>query len=271
MRARLAQREQGGIRTFSTSDDDGEQGTEAERDSSRGRGQAEPLGQAALIGAAGLAGWIVGVVLGGATGGAAGLVVEKLEGFRSSVSAAYQEKVQQEEEAAEQQQAMVEELQGVPDEVTLVEAGGEEEGALEACRAELRDFLALPANRRCADCNAKLATLQDGWAASTWACSCACAAPPRVGVSNSRIKSLVYRTAAAARSLMAVGSTRAAELYLARLPGAEGTGAGRRRRSGCAAGSPTSTCGVGRSRVGRRLTASRSAPPRRPPQTAPRG
>ena len=227
MRARLAQlRAEAASGQFSTSDDDGEREGlgEAERDEREGEGELSLSEQAALIGTLlGSPAGIFGVVLGGATGGAAGLVVEKLEGFRSSVSHAYQEKVQREEEAAEQQQAMVEELQGVPDEVTLVEAGGEEEGALEACRAELRDFLALPANRRCADCGAKLATLQDGWASvNLGVLVCVrCAALHRgLGVSNSRIKSLVYDDwdLAAARSLMAVGNARAAELYLARLP-----------------------------------------------------
>ena len=225
MRARLAQlRAEAASGQFSTSDDDGEREGLGEAEQEEREGELSLSEQAALIGTLlGSPAGIFGVVLGGATGGAAGLVVEKLEGVRSSVSHAYHERVQREEEAAEQQQAMVEELQGVPDEVTLVEGGGEEGGALEACRAELRDFLALPANRRCADCGAKLATLQDGWASvNLGVLVCVrCAALHRgLGVSNSRIKSLVYDDwdLATARGLMAVGNARAAELYLARLP-----------------------------------------------------
>jgi len=222
MRARLAQlrAEAASGQVTSSDDGDGEDASSPEQE----RGDELTLSeQAALIGTLlGSPAGIVGVVLGGAAGGAAGLVVEKVEGFRSSVSHSYNERLQCEEAAAEQQQAMEQELQAVPDEVTLVDSRAEAE-ELAMCRAELRDFLALPPNRRCADCAARLGSLQDGWASvNLGVLVCVrCAALHRgLGVGNSRIKSLVYDhwDVPAARGLMQVGNERAQQLYLARLP-----------------------------------------------------
>jgi hypothetical protein len=224
MRARLAQlRAEAASGELSSSDDDGDGEDALPPEQDERQDELSLSEQAALIGTLlGSPAGIVGVVLGGAAGGAAGLVVEKVEGFRSSVSHSYNERLECEQAAAEQQQAMVEELQAVPDEVTLLDGRAEAE-ELETCRAELRDFLALPANRRCADCGAKLGTLQDGWASvNLGVLVCVrCAALHRgLGVGNSRIKSLVYDhwDVATARSLMHVGNERAAQLYLARLP-----------------------------------------------------
>ena len=223
MRARLAQLRAEAASGQVASDDDGDDEGASPPEQEERQDELSLSEQAALIGTLlGSPAGIVGVVLGGAAGGAAGLVVEKVEGFRSSVSHSYNERLQCEEAAAEQQAAMVEELQAVPDEVTLVDSRAEAE-ELEMCRAELRDFLALPPNRRCADCAAKLGTLQDGWASvNLGVLVCVrCAALHRgLGVGNSRIKSLVYDhwDVPAARGLMQVGNERAAQLYLARLP-----------------------------------------------------
>lgn len=164
---------------------------------------------------------IVGVVLGGVAGGAVGTIAEKAEAIHSSVSEAYSERLQAERDATEQQEGLVEELQSYGD-VTFIEQNEDAE-AVNACRQELLDFIGQPANCRCADCNVKMPTAQDAWASvNLGVLVCVrCAALHRgLGVSNSRIKSLVYDRwdMPTARGLMAVGNERARDLYLAGLP-----------------------------------------------------
>lgn len=178
--------------------------------------------RAALIGTLlGSPAGIVGVVLGGVAGGAVGTIAEKAEAIHSAVSEKYSERLQAERDATEQQEGMVEELQSYGD-VTFVEQREDPE-AVDACRGELLEFIGRPANGRCADCNCKLSTAQDAWASvNLGVVVCVrCAALHRgLGVSNSRIRSLVYDRwdMPTARGLMAVGNERARDLYLGTLP-----------------------------------------------------
>lgn len=178
--------------------------------------------QAALLGTLlGSPAGIVGVVLGGAAGSAVGMIAEKAEQVHSAVREAYSERLQVERDATEQQEGMVEELQSYGD-VTFVEQCEEPE-SVDACREELLEFIAQPANIRCADCNCKLSAAQDAWASvnlGVLVCMRCAALHRGLGVSNSRIKSLVYDRwdMPTARGLMAVGNERAHDLYLGNLP-----------------------------------------------------
>ena len=103
---------------------------------------------------------VPGLIVGGAMGGTAGFVADRIERVRSYISDAYCERVDTEQQNAAQMAAASSELQNL-DEVTVKSADPEEAAELAAA---LKDFLCRPCNQRCADCAARLEARNQAWA-----------------------------------------------------------------------------------------------------------
>lgn len=162
---------------------------------------------------------VPGLMVGGALGGAAGYVASRLESATSHVAAAYSSRLQLDAANAAEVAETAAELRKLH--AVHVQSSSEEEEA--ELTAALLAFLALPHNKRCADCAARLADPNEIWASVNLGITLCvrCAGIHRsLGVSVSRVKSLVYDKwdAEMARALMEVGNQRARALYLARLP-----------------------------------------------------
>ena len=163
---------------------------------------------------------VPGIIVGGAFGGAAGYVTERIEQARSYVASAYGERVATERQIKEQMAAANSELKAL-DDVRVLSADADEAAEL---TAQLAAFLAMPCNKRCADCAARLRHPNDAWASvnlGVLVCVNCAAVHRSLGVGVSRVKSPVFDRwdAAAARALLAPGGNQAArDLYLARLP-----------------------------------------------------
>ena len=168
-----------------------------------------------LLSAAG----IPGLLVGGALGGAAGVVAERFEHARAYVAEAYGARVEVEQRNAAEIAAAHEELNALAD-VTVSCEDAEEAEALK--QAMIR-FLLCPSNMKCADCAAKISHRNEAWASVNLGVIVCfeCAAVHRsLGVSVSRIKSVVFDRwdAQSTRALVEAGNDRARALYLANLP-----------------------------------------------------
>ena len=166
---------------------------------------------------------IPGVVVGGVFGGAAGYVTERIEQARTYVASAYGERVAAERAVEQQMAAASNELNSL-DEVRVrptSDANTEEAAGL---TADFVEFLALPANKKCADCAARLNHHNDAWASvnlGVLVCVNCAAVHRSLGVGVSRMKSVVFDKwdVPTARAMLEAGGNEAARSkYLARLP-----------------------------------------------------
>ena len=185
---------------------------------------------------------VPGIIVGGAFGGAAGYVTERIEQARSYVASAYGERVATERQIKEQMAAANSELKAL-DDVRVLSADADEAAEL---TAQLAAFLAMPCNKRCADCAARLRHPNDAWASvnlGVLVCVNCAAVHRSLGVGVSRVKSPVFDRwdAAAARACSPGGNQAARDLYLGGFRRATPSRA--RRRRGRRKLSAQSTCG----------------------------
>jgi len=162
---------------------------------------------------------VPGVVVGGAFGGAAGYVTERIERARQYVHGAYNDRVATERLNEEQMASTYDQLKAL-DEVRV--RSSDEAEARELTDA-LSAFLQEPTNCKCADCAMPFAAHNDAWASlnlGTLVCVHCAAVHRSMGTNVSRIKSVVFDRwdATMARTLLEGGNTRARATYLARLP-----------------------------------------------------
>ena len=162
---------------------------------------------------------VPGVVVGGAFGGAAGYVTDRLEQARAYISGAYHDRVETERRNVQQMQSAHDELKSL-DEVRVRSADPEEAAELTDAMVE---FLCRPCNKKCADCAAPFCAHNEAWASvnlGVLVCVNCAAVHRSMGVNVSRIKSVVFDRwdPTMARTLLAGGNDRARSLYLARLP-----------------------------------------------------
>lgn len=160
-----------------------------------------------------------GLLVGGAFGGAAGYVTERIEQARSYVASAYGDRVETEHRNAAEIAAAHRELKALADVTVRCEDPEEAEQLRQAMVA----FLTHPPNTKCADCATKLAHRNEAWASvnlGVLVCVNCAAVHRSMGVAVSRVKSPVFDRwdATSARALLAGGNERARSLYLARLP-----------------------------------------------------
>lgn len=174
-----------------------------------------PAETGAFIGSVALSpGGVPGVVVGGAIGFAAGMLVEAVDDVRSRVTKAYATIVKNEERAAAQQQHARETLEAIE----TISVCAESDVEAEALSRQLGEFLLRPANRRCADCAAQLQKRSDAWISTNLGvvlCINCAAAHRSLGTSISRIKSPVFDRceASAIVELLTRGNDHAVAMY----------------------------------------------------------
>ena len=162
---------------------------------------------------------VPGVFVGGAFGGAAGYVTERIEQARAYIHGAYNERVETEKRNHEAMQSTHAELKAL-DEVRVRASDPEE---AEALTQAMVAFLLEPVNRKCADCAAPFNAYNDAWASLNQrilVCVNCAAVHRSMGTNVSRIKSVVFDRwdAEMASTLLEGGNQRARDMYLARLP-----------------------------------------------------
>lgn len=162
---------------------------------------------------------VPGMIVGGAFGGAAGFLTDRIDRVRAYITDAYGDRVQVEQQNEKEMAKAEAELRSL-DEIRVASNDPME---AEALAAALSDFVERPCNRRCADCAVALETRNAGWASiNTGVIVCKqCAACHRsLGVSVSRMKSVVFDKwePATARAFLELGNDVGRARYLARLP-----------------------------------------------------
>jgi hypothetical protein len=136
-------------------------------------------------------GGVPGVLVGGAIGFAAGMLVETVGEVRSKVSTAYRAVLRSEERAVAHQ-AHARSTVGA---IETISVSSDDPAEASALASQLGDFLLRPPNRRCADCAAKLVKRSDAWVSTSLGvvlCIECAAAHRHLGPSVSRVKSPVF-------------------------------------------------------------------------------
>jgi len=162
---------------------------------------------------------IPGVLVGGAFGGAAGYVAERIDQVRSYVTDAYGERVETEKANAEQMARASDELHSL-EEIRVVPADAEEAARLSAALAA---FVDKPCNRRCADCAVAFEARNEAWASvnqGVLVCKQCAACHRSLGVTVSRVKSVVFDRwePSTAAAFLELGNDVGRARDLARLP-----------------------------------------------------
>ena len=134
---------------------------------------------------------VPGVVVGGAFGGAAGYVTERIEQARSYISGEYNNRLETERINRQQMASTHDELKALS-QVTVHSEDPDEAAAL--TRA-FTSFLKEPANAKCVDCAERFSNHNDAWASlnlGTLMCVKCAAVHRSMGVNVSRVKSVVF-------------------------------------------------------------------------------
>lgn len=136
-------------------------------------------------------GGVPGVLVGGALGFAAGMLVETVGEVRAKVATAYRAVLRSEERAVAQQQH----ARSTVGAIETISVSSEDPAQAEAVAMQMSDFLERPANRKCADCAARLLKRSDAWVSTSLGvvlCVECAAAHRHLGPSVSRIRSPVF-------------------------------------------------------------------------------
>jgi len=162
---------------------------------------------------------VPGIIVGGAFGGAAGYVAERIDQVRKYVSDAYGERVATEQTNAAEMAKASEALAAL-DQIRVMSKDPTEAAELAAA---LEAFLDRPCNRRCADCAVELETRNSAWAVvnqGVLVCKHCAACHRSLGVSVSRVRSVVFDRwdPTVLRAFLELGNEIARARDLARLP-----------------------------------------------------
>ena len=162
---------------------------------------------------------VPGIIVGGAFGGAAGYVAERIDQVRKYVSDAYGERVATEQTNAAEMAKASEALAAL-DQIRVMSKDPAE--AVELAVA-FEAFLDRPCNRRCADCAVELQTRNSAWAVvnqGVLVCKHCAACHRSLGVSVSRVRSVVFDRwdPTVLRAFLELGNEIARARDLARLP-----------------------------------------------------